>query len=320
MPAETVVENSNTLPFQVAGFESEGFVKTEPGVNVYYTLFGKGQTKVILLMGICTSGLAWKNQIEYFMQFPEYQVLVMDNRGCGRTKCQSGRLTTSSMAKDVLAVIRYLEWNCKVHLVGNSLGGMIAQELAVMSPSSIATLTLIATHAGGVNSYIPPWKAMLTLLKQLFAKHEKEQVRIVLETVFSKEYLSKPGCKEHLSIIDETREFPTIADFYIDSVLREFNGVFAKENPVGLLIQQMSAVLTHYVSSKRLYSLRRRFPILVMTGSNDLIIHPSHSIEIAKTLDAELKIFDGVGHALTEECLDQINGSLRLHFSRVQQL
>jgi len=319
MPAAPEVDNG--LPFQIKGFESDGYVKTEPGVNVYYTLFGKGETKVILLMGICTSGLAWKNQIEYLVQFPDYQVLVMDNRGCGKTKCPTGRLTTSSMAKDVLEVIRYLEWDkLKVHLVGNSLGGMIAQELATMSPSSLASLTLIATHAGGLNAYIPPWKAMMTLIKQLYAKHEREQVRIVLETVFSHEYLAKPGCKEHLSIIDDAQECPTIADFYIDSILREFHGVFAKENPVGLLMQQMSAVLTHFVSNKRLYSLRRRFPVLVMTGSNDLIIHSSHSIEIAKAMDAELKIFDGVGHALTEECLDEINTSLRTHFSRSLKL
>jgi len=321
MPAAPEISAECPLPFEIKGFESDGYVKTEPGVNLYYALFGKGNTKIVLLMGICTSGLAWKNQIEYFIQFPEYQVLVVDNRGCGKTKCPTGRLTTSSMAKDMIAVLRFLEWDKKrVHLVGNSLGGMIAQELALMIPSSIATLTLIATHAGGLNSYIPPWRAMLTLLRQLFAKHTEEQVRIVLETCFSKEYLASPGNKETLSIIPDGQEYPTIADFYIDSILREFHGVFAKENPVGLLVQQMSAVLTHYVSSKRLHSLRRRFPILVMTGSNDLIVHSSHSLKMAKVMAADLKVFDGIGHALTEECLDQVNLSLRNHFKRAVTL
>jgi len=266
-------------------------------------------------MGIGTSGLAWKNQIEYLVKFPQFQVVAVDNRGCGRTVTPRGRITTKQMAHDVIELVKFLEWDkTKVHLVGNSLGGMIAQEYALAVPHQVATLTLISTHSGGPRAFIPPVSAMLTLSRQAFAKDDKEQVRILLETVFSSRFLKKPGRKEHLSIIH--KEFPTILDFYVHSFTDNFSQIFAKENAVSLFMQQFSAVLTHYVSNKRLRSLRHKFPTMVMVGTGDKIVHPSNSYKLAEVLDAEFLEFADAGHALTEECLDHINCALKDHFTR----
>lgn len=300
---------------EVEGFESHGLCKTAPGVELYYALYGKGPVKILLLMGIATSGLAWKNQIEYFVRFPEYQVCVIDNRGCGRTVTPRGRLTTTEMAQDVIVLLQHLNWdNQKIHLVGNSLGGMIAQEIALCIPKQLATLTLISTHAGGWKSYIPPWSAMWSMSRQFFAKTNTHRAQIVLETVFSKEHLAKPGHKDHLSIID--KEHPTILDYYVSNVSEKFMNVFAKENTFYLFAQQLTAVLTHRVSTSRLSKLKGKFPILVCTGTGDLIVHTSHSNFIAKVLGGELCQFTGAGHALTEECLDVINDALKEHFAK----
>jgi len=299
----------------VEGFEDHGLCKTAPGVELYYALFGKGVTKVVLLMGICTSGLAWKNQIEYFVRFPEYQVCIVDNRGCGRTVTPRGRLTTSQMAHDVVLLMSHLGWNKqKVHLVGSSLGGMIAQEVALKVPHQLATLTLISTHAGGWKSYSPPWYAMLSMSRQFFAKTPSEQAKIVLETVFSHKHLSKPGHKDHLSIIDKAH--PTILDFYIHELSEKFIKLFAQENALYLLVQQLSAVFTHHVSYARLSKLKGLLPVLVCTGTGDTIVHTSHSNYIASAVGGELRKFDGAGHALTEECLDDINEALKSHFTK----
>jgi len=299
----------------VEGFEDHGLCKTAPGVEMYYALFGRGQTKIVLLMGICTSGLAWKNQIEYFVRSHEYQVCTVDNRGCGRTITPNGRLTTSDMAHDVVVLLQHLDWDKqKVHLVGSSLGGMIAQEVALKIPQQLATLTLISTHAGGWKSYIPPLHAMLSMSRQFLAKTKSDQARIVLETVFSQKHLSKPGHKDHLSIIDGAH--PTILDYYITELSQKFMKVFAQENAAYLLIQQLSAVLTHHVSYSRLSKLKGKFPILVCTGTGDTIIHTSHSNDISSAMGGELRAFHGAGHALTEECLDEINETLKGHFAK----
>lgn len=298
---------------RVDGLVHHGYCTTEPGVDVYYALFGEGTEKVVLLMGIGTSGLAWKNQIEYLVSQQVYQVLIIDNRGCGRTIVPSGRITTTEMAQDVVEVIKYLRWDkTKVHLVGNSLGGMIAQELALLIPSQISTLSLINTHAGGLKAYVPPWLAIMSISRHLFKKEEKEKIRVVLETVFSKHHLAKPGRKEYLSIIEQ--EYPTILDFYVNTFVEQFSMILPKENAKYLFMQQLTAVLTHRVSTKRLSQLRGRFPIMICVGTGDKVVHPSHSYKLTRCLDAELIKFEGAGHAVTEECLDEINALLTRHF------
>lgn len=306
-----------SLLINVEGFVDHGFCKTSPNVDVYYALFGSGPIKVMLIMGIATSGLAWKNQIEYFIKHPQYQVCIVDNRGSGRTVTPSGRLTTSEMAADVVALIKHLKWNdLKVHLVGNSLGGMIAQEVALSIPDQLASLTLIATHAGGIGAYVPPFKAMSCMIKGLFVRDTKIQTQHMMETAFSKKHLTKPGRRSSLSIIDEGVEYPTVAEFYADHIKKQFSPIFAKENMVYLFAQQLSAVLTHHVSVDRLKTLRDRFPTLVITGTDDRIVHTSHSRKIADAMDSDFLAFEGAGHAVTEECLDEVNSALHKHFCR----
>lgn len=302
----------DSVAMQVVGFHSHGYCKCGSAV-LYYSLFGCGPIKVVLLMGIATSGLAWKNQIEYLVRFPQYQVCVLDNRGSGRTVTPSGRLTTTLMAQDVVQLLDHLKWD-KMHVVGNSLGGMIAQELAFAIPQRLLSLALIATHAGGWRAYIPPWQALFSVLRHPFVRTPKEQMRVLMEAVFSSRFLSLPGKKEHFSVING--EYTTILDFYIDSLF-EFDGLFAKENPLMLFTQQLSAVLTHRVSVPRLQKLKDKFPVLFIVGTGDKVVHPSHTDFLHSTIGGHLVKFDGAGHAVTEECLDQVNAALHLHFCKV---
>lgn len=304
-----------SLLVDVEGFVDHGYCKSTPHVDVYYALFGTGPIKVILLMGIATSGLAWKHNIEYFVQNPQYQVCAVDNRGSGRTKTPFGRLTTSDMAQDVVALIKHLGWDqIKVHLVGNSLGGMIAQEVAIAIPDQLYSLTLIATHAGGWMTKIPPVKAMINMGKQFFARDDRQQAELVLETVFSKEHLKKPGRRSSLSVIKE--EHPTVLDFYHSHISSSFSNLFVKEKTVLMFLQQLSAVLTHYVDEKRLEPIRDKFSSMVITGTGDKIVDSSHSYWLAKALNSELVKFEGAGHAVSEECLDDVNLAMHRHFHK----
>jgi len=297
----------------VEGFHEHGYCKCSSDVSVYYALFGRGPVKVVLLMGIATSGLAWKNQIEYLVSFPQYQVCIIDNRGSGRTVTPSGRITTTWMAQDVEFLIKHLGWE-KVHLVGNSLGGMIAQEVALRIPHMLLSLTLIATHAGGWKSYIPPWQVLWSALRHPFAKNQREQMRSLMGLVFSEKFLDLPGKKENFSIING--EYTTILDFYLD-LIDQFDQVFVKDNPLVMFAKQLSAVLTHRVHGERLGELRDQFPILLVVGTGDKIIDPSHMYNLHSALGGHLLMFEGAGHAVTEECLDQVNSALHKHFSQV---
>jgi len=312
MSTESRVILDEAIFMDVEGFHEHGFCKCSSNVSLYYALFGTGPVKVVLLMGIATSGLAWKNQIEYLVSFPQYQVCIIDNRGSGRTVTPSGRITTSWMAQDVEQLILHLGWD-KVHLVGNSLGGMIAQELALRIPEKLASLALIATHSGGWKAYIPPWQVMWSVLRHPFAKNQREQMRSIMGLVFSDKFLDSPGKKENFSVING--EYTTILDFYLD-LIDQFSQVFVQDNPLVMFAKQLSAVLTHNAQSDRLHVLRDKFPILLIVGTGDKIIDPSHMYNLHNVLGGHLLKFEGAGHAVTEECLDAVNSALHKHFSQ----
>lgn len=297
----------------IEGFHEHGYCKCSNNVSLYYSLFGCGPVKVVLLMGIATSGLAWKNQIEYLVRFPQYQVCAIDNRGSGRTVTPSGRITTSWMAQDVDQLLMHLGWD-KVHLVGNSLGGMIAQEVALRIPDKLLSLTLIATHAGGWKTYIPPMQPIWAALRHPFARSYRDQMRSLLGLVFSDKFLDAPGRKESFSVING--EYTTVLDFYLD-LIDQFDQVFVKDNPLLAFAKQLSAVLTHSARADRLSVLRDKFPVLLIVGTGDKIIDPSHMYNIHKSIGGHLVAFDGAGHAVTEECLNDVNNALHKHFSEV---
>jgi len=312
-PKRSGVLVDEAIFLDVEGFHEHGYCKCSSNVSLYYALFGRGPVKVVLLMGIATSGLAWKNQIEYLVSFPQYQVCVVDNRGSGRTVTPTGRITTSWMAQDVEQLVNHLGWD-KVHLVGNSLGGMIAQELALRIPEKLLSLTLIATHAGGWKAYIPPWQIFWTGMRHFFTRSYRDQMKSLMSLVFSDKFLELPGKKENFSIING--EYTTILDFYLD-LIDQFDEVFVKDNPLLAFTQQLSAVLTHHVHGRRLGELKDKCPILLIVGTGDKIIDPSHMYNIHTHIGGNLLKFEGAGHAVTEECLSGVNEALHKHFSQI---
>jgi pimeloyl-ACP methyl ester carboxylesterase len=311
-PKRSGVLVDEAIFMDVEGFHEHGYCKCSSNVSLYYALFGCGPVKVVLLMGIATSGLAWKNQIEYLVSFPQYQVCVVDNRGSGRTVTPNGRITTGWMAQDVEQLMAHLGWD-KVHLVGNSLGGMIAQELALRIPDRLLSLTLIATHAGGWKAYIPPWQVLWSAVRHPFGKNYRDQMRSLMSLVFSEKFLDLPGKKENFPII--TGEYTTILDFYLD-LIGQFDQVFVKDNPLLAFAKQLTAVLTHR-SYDRIGVLKDKFPVLLIVGTGDKIIDPSHMYNIHSVLGGNLVKFEGAGHAVTEECLSEVNDALHKHFSQV---
>jgi pimeloyl-ACP methyl ester carboxylesterase len=140
-------------------------------LNVYYEVHGEGPIKIVFIGGMCIfhcfrpnqnvtfnfyiSGFGnichqWDLQVEYFTQFPEFSILIFDNRGSGFSSSPSGRYTTKQMAIDTLELLDHLRWE-RFHVVGLSMGGMVAQELAFLCGSGcrkrIASLTLESTVA-----------------------------------------------------------------------------------------------------------------------------------------------------------------------------
>jgi pimeloyl-ACP methyl ester carboxylesterase len=113
------------------------------GIELYYVESGHGDP-LVLLMGFGGDHLSWGFQLAAFSA--KYRVLAFDNRGTGRSSSPPGPYTTRVMADDTVALMDKLGIDA-AHVLGVSLGGMIAQELAINHPARVRSLQLHCTAA-----------------------------------------------------------------------------------------------------------------------------------------------------------------------------
>lgn len=115
------------------------------GQKLYYEVHGEG-VPLILIMGIGYDATLWGlHQIPAFSQ--EFQVIAFDNRDVGRSSKATGPYTIADMADDVAGLLDGLEVD-RAHVLGISMGGMIAQEFALRHPKRLDKLILTGTGAG----------------------------------------------------------------------------------------------------------------------------------------------------------------------------
>jgi pimeloyl-ACP methyl ester carboxylesterase len=120
-------------------------------VRISYSRQGDGDP-VLLVMGLGMAASAWWRTVPVLAA--SLQVLTFDNRGAGRSDAPPGPYTIAEMAADAIAVLDAVHVE-SAHVYGISLGGMIAQELALTYPARVRRLVLGATSAGGSAATLP---------------------------------------------------------------------------------------------------------------------------------------------------------------------
>lgn len=114
-------------------------------IQIYYEEYGQG-LPLIMILGLGQDNATWGFQISEFSK--QFRVIVLDNRDSGKSSRCSEIYTTEMMARDTLGLMDYLGIE-RTHLLGTSMGGMIAQHVALMASERVISLILVSTTSWG---------------------------------------------------------------------------------------------------------------------------------------------------------------------------
>ncbi|KAK9898252.1 alpha/beta-hydrolase [Cystobasidium minutum MCA 4210] len=283
--------------------------------DIYYELHGQTEsvhgpkaTRVVYIMGLNNSCFGWHNQIKHFGKKEGYLSLVMDNRGVGHSDTPWGLYSTSEMAKDLIDLLDFLGWtgDKSLHVVGVSMGGMIAQELATVIPERIRSLALTSTTAGNT-SEVAPVSALKMFAKLFFIRDPQEMVKLVINNLYPEEYLQAP---------DEKENKPTNRDRIVEEFLYRYD-LTRRQTMTGRILQSVAAI-GHKVSAERLKLIADQVSnIVIVTGDADQIINPDRSKDLHDMLPgSEYIVIPGGGHALPSQCTKEYNDLLERTFGK----
>ena len=236
-------------------------------ININYELEGKGDP-LIMIMGFTASRSGWMSQIPFFKKY--FKVITFDNRGAGKSGKPPGPYSTKMMAEDTAKLMDYLGIE-KAHIVGASMGGMIAQELAINHRERVMKLVLACTYACPAEpSEITPEQAELAQLT------DTKMANTLVGMAFN-------------------RPFYRITFGLLDRIQTKFIGASGRTGIAG----QRAACASHNTLD-RLQSITA--PTLVIVGSEDRIINPVSSDVLAgKIPGARLVKVEGGSHSFSLE-------------------
>ena len=114
-------------------------------IQIYYEEYGKGPP-LVMILGLGQTIATWGFQVSELSN--HFRIIAFDNRDSGKSACCTGAYTTQDMARDVLGLLDHMGID-RTHLLGTSMGGMIAQQIALLAPQRILSLILASTTTDG---------------------------------------------------------------------------------------------------------------------------------------------------------------------------
>ena len=257
----------STAPAAEETFEHSG-CETVGDIKMYYEIHGEGKP-LLLIMGLGGHILDWGWVLPEKLAEGR-QVILFDNRGSGRSDQPEGPYSTMQMANDTASLMDAIGIE-RADIFGVSMGGMIAQQMALDYPHRVDKLILGSTSAGGDLQVLPPPEIQAYL-----------EPRLDL-TLHEALWWSAPAGfpQEFIEANPEIIERKIQANLAYPSELHAYEA-------------QLAAYKSHDVYA-RLSSIQS--PTLVLTGDADVLIPPENSHMLEKNIpDAQLREIEGAGH------------------------
>jgi pimeloyl-ACP methyl ester carboxylesterase len=259
-----------------------------PGVDLHYGISGQG-SPVLLIQGVGVVGEGWRPQVDALKH--RFQTLIFDNRGIGKSIPCTGPVSIEAMAEDARALMDAAGWE-SAHVIGHSMGGVIAQQLALDWPRLVRSLSLLCTFDRGKDAArLTPWVLWMTLRTRIGTRRMRR--RAFLEMI----------CPPAALQTDDT-----------DALAARFGALIGRDlaDQPPILMKQLMAMGRHD-SYSRLGELRD-IPTLVISAEHDRIALPRYSQMLANAIPgARFEFLRDASHGVIIHAPDRIN-SLLIHF------
>lgn len=242
------------------------------GIEIYYEIHGSGQP-LLLITGLGYGLWYWQRLVAELSD--HYQVITFDNRGAGKSSQPDGPYTVSMMAADAAGLLDGLELT-QIAVLGHSLGGFIAQELAVKRPDLVGKLILASTNHGGMK-VIPVTPEAL----EVMTSREGDPVELVKRGI---KIACAPGFVEkHPEVVKELIDY------------RFTNPVPAAQYHSQVAAGAGTAAYSDAQVDERMAAIK--VPTLIVSGDFDRVVPPGNAgLLAAKIAQAEVVLIPETGH------------------------
>ncbi|MFX0022229.1 MAG: alpha/beta fold hydrolase [Candidatus Hermodarchaeota archaeon] len=248
-------------------------------LDINYLKRGKGEP-LLMFQGLGQSIGSWTFQIPFFKR--RMMVIALDNRGIGKSSRPDYPYTMDMFIDETNALLEHLQIKDQLHVIGISMGGMIAQQFALKYSKKVKSLILLATAA-----YMNP-KPLIDKYKHFKELSLNEAFKERLELMFSPDFIRKVQQDESLS---ETLK----------------NKLIFENPPTMQDYKNRGAAIAEHDTRDLLYNITQ--PTLIITGSDDKIIPMNESRYLHEKIpNSKLEVIEGYGHgSLLIEDFERIN-------------
>ncbi|EFH38965.1 hydrolase, alpha/beta fold family protein [Arabidopsis lyrata subsp. lyrata] len=283
-------------------------------IKLFYRTYGHGPIKALLIIGLAGTHESWGPQIMGLTGTDKpndvdggivsddsgIEVCAFDNRGMGRSSIPTHKseYSTTIMANDSINLLDHLGWK-RAHIIGHSMGAMIACKLAAMVPERVLSLALLNVTGGGFECFPKLDRQSLSIaIRFLKAKTPEQRAAVDLDTHYSKDYLEE-------SVGTNTRR-AILYQQYVKGISE--TGMQSKYGFDG----QINTCWLHKITKPEIVVIRSAgFLVSVIHGRHDVIAQICYARRLAQRLYPVARMVDlHGGHLVSHERTEEVNKAL----------